>query len=545
MDRLNFEHIPDQGTLFYDYLKANRRLCRFYNGHPRKLEDIFSLEKRVVTHDYRRRELCAILREINLQYNSTPEIEANIKLLEQEDCLTVITGQQVCIFTGPIYTIYKAITTIKVAEYLKNTLNRPVVPLFWMECSDHDFDVANHVYLISGRESVKISYRENRKPYHKSVGTLKLGKDFKYFIDEFNHHLPDNDYLEAVRRMINETYCPGVTFGEAFGKMMVRLVGRWGLIMVDSENTALKRLASPIITHNLLKKGRMTELLKEQSNELDAEHYEIQIKVREELLNVFITKDNNRIPLTVLGEMMGYGDGKVVLQDEELLKLASDHPEMFSPKVSFRPIIQDFLFPTITYIGGPSELKYFAQLKKVYEFFGIEMPIIWPHVSATLVDNRIKRHINKTGIKFEDIFRNSEEVTKEILERKLGREPDLIFKEAKDRFIEFQAWMQRELSKIDPSLPEQSTTSFNKIYYQIEHMEKRSFHLMKGKNQNLVDSWKMLKSTLYPRNRLQERSVNIIHFLSRHGFWILEFLWDNLDISCDDHQILEIPSGPA
>ncbi|MBL7191174.1 bacillithiol biosynthesis cysteine-adding enzyme BshC [bacterium] len=540
---MNYRKIPNQGELFYDYLDRNPRISRFYNGHHRNEDDIISLSERVITHDYRRPELCRILREINSRFNITPEIESNIDLLQDERCLTVITGQQVGLLSGPIYALIKAFTTIKAADYLAKLLNRPVVPLFWMECSDHDYDEVNHIYLISGRESVKISYREKDKPYHQSVGTIKLNDDFNQFLDEVYKYLPDNDYLAAVQRLISETYYPGVYFGEAFGKMMTRLCGRWGLIMVDSENVELKRLASPVIIHNLKRKEKMTELLKEQSEELDSEHYEIQIKVREELLNIFITKDNNRIPLSVLGELMGYGeDEKVFLEDNELLQLASDTPEVFSPKVSFRPIIQDFLFPTIVYIGGPSELKYFAQLKKVYEFFDIEMPIIWPRVSATLVDNKIKRYIQKAGVSIEDIFRPYEEVEKEILERDITHDPDMTFAEAKKRLIEFQIWLKEELVKIDTSLPAQTSNPFSKIMYQIEHLEKRTYNILKTRNHNLVDNWRAIVSNLYPRHRLQERTLNVTHFLSRHGFWLLEFLYENLDIMDDYHQIIEIPS---
>lgn len=543
MPNIPFEKIPGQGALYYDYLAQDPRLERFYSGHHRNLDDIIRLANKLTEkNDFQRKFLSAVLRETNSEYGLTPEVEANLRLLEREDTLTVITGQQAGICTGPLYTLLKAISTIKISEYLGKTLDRPVIPMFWLETSDHDLTAVNHIYFPGSQGPQKFTYGADVNPRQLPVGGMKFRKDFDRFSKSIKEILPDNDFYDAVSRLMDETYHYGETFGRAFGKMLTHLLGRWGLIIIDSENVELKKLASPVITMKLLEKGRMNQLMQEQSEELERESYNRQIKIRSELLNVFILKDNNRIPLTLLGEMLSDDGTRVALEDDELLKIASKHPERFSPKVAFRPIVQDFLFPTVAYVGGPSELAYFAQLKKVYQFFEIEMPIIWPRASATLIDAKIQRHMQRTGIAPEDIFRNSEEVLREILERSSPYEHDEIFAEAKVRFDQFIGWLEKKLAATELPVNEQLKTSSRKMKYQLEQIQHQTFNRMKSRNNSLVNSWKRIQIQLFPRSRLQEKTYNIIYFLSRYGFWLMDYLMENLDITTDDHQLLEIPS---
>ena len=537
-----FHKIPGHTTLYLDYLSANPRLCRFYNGHHRAERDFFRLADRVVDHDYNRPRLVEVLHESNSNYGLNPAMEANLELLKHEKTVTVITGQQAGLYTGPIYTILKAITTLKASSYLSRLLNKPVVPLFWMESSDHDLAEVNHIYFPGGQNTIKFSYGKSDNPRQHSVGSIKFGQDFSDFAGKIKEHLPNNDFYDALTRLMGETYYSGTTYGAAFGKMMIRLFGRWGLIIVDSENDELKRLAAPIIIRKLEEKGRMNQLLQEQSQELEQEEYERQIQVRSETLNIFILKDSNRIPLNVLGEVLANGEDKDFFHDQELSLIAAQHPEWFSPKVAFRPIVQDFLFPTVAYIGGPAELAYFAQLKKVYEFFEIQMPIIWPRASATLIDGKIQRHLQKLDVQPEDVYRDADEVLVEILSGYSHLTPDEYFDEAERKLGEIIDWLSSKMANIDPTLPMQYTNPHHKIVYQLNAMRNRTMARLKEKNQSVVDSWRKVHHFLHPQKRLQERVFNIVYFLSRYGFWLMDYLMDNLDIETDEHQFLVLPS---
>jgi bacillithiol biosynthesis cysteine-adding enzyme BshC len=301
-------------------------------------------------------------------------------------------------------------------------------------------------------------------------------------------------------------------------------------------------LAAPIIIRKLEERGQMNKLLLEQSRALEQEQYEKQILIRSELLNVFILKDNTRIPMTVLGEMLTNGEEKEILSDQELIQLATEYPERFSPKVAFRPIVQDFLFPTVAYIGGPSELTYFAQLKKIYEFFEIQMPIIWPRITATLIDAKIKRLMQKVGIDVKEIFREEEEVIQNILGKYSPLKPEGVFSEAGKRLDEVIDWLEGKLTQLDPSLSGQFKSSYSKMHYQVNSMKIRTFNQLKAQHQSVINNWKSLQVLVYPQKKLQDRVYNILYFLSRYGFWLMDYLTENLDINTDDHQILEIPA---
>jgi bacillithiol biosynthesis cysteine-adding enzyme BshC len=355
-------------------------------------------------------------------------------------------------------------------------LKTPVVPLFWMESSDHDLAEVNHIYFPGAQKAEKFTYGISENPHQQSVGSMILGEDFADYIRQVQRTLPQNDFYDAVTRLMSECYYPGTTYGEAFGKMMSRLFGRWGLIFVDSESVDLKRLATPIIVRKIAEKGRVNELLQEQSAELESENYGRQIQIRAHLLNVYIMRDNIRIPLTLLGEMLTNGDERVVLNDEALMKLAQEHPEFFSPKVALRPIIQDFLFPTVAYIGGPSELAYFAQLKKIYEFFDIQMPIIWPRASATLVGGKVKYHIQRLDIKLEDVFRDPDELFKNLVNHTDYQSPEKTFEAAEISLQQLIDWLNDNLSKIDSTLPHQFSVSYKKMQYQLQSMKSKTFN---------------------------------------------------------------------
>jgi bacillithiol biosynthesis cysteine-adding enzyme BshC len=283
--------------------------------------------------------------------------------------------------------------------------------------------------------------------------------------------------------------------------------------------------------------------LQEQSAELESENYGRQIQIRAHLLNVYIMRDNIRIPLTLLGEMLTNGDERVVLNDEALMKLAQEHPEFFSPKVALRPIIQDFLFPTVAYIGGPSELAYFAQLKKIYEFFDIQMPIIWPRASATLVGGKVKYHIQRLDIKLEDVFRDPDELFKNLVNHTDYQSPEKTFEAAEISLQQLIDWLNDNLSKIDSTLPHQFSVSYKKMQYQLQSMKSKTFNQLKVKYQSMVNSLKKIQIELYPNQKMQERVYNILYFLSLYGFWIMEYMMDNLDIDTDDHQFLEMSSA--
>jgi bacillithiol synthase len=537
-----FEKIPVKPQIYKDYIIGSPRVMKFYNGYYRSGDDFREIAAKVVRHDYHRDELTDVLRSTNEKFGMTPAIEANLQLLRDEKTVTVITGQQAGIYTGPLYTILKALSVLKVSTYLSKMLNVPVVPLFWMESSDHDLAEVNHIYFPGPQGPVNYVYGEDNNPKQQSVGSIQLGKDFGIFAERIKKILPKNDFYDATIRLMDETYYPGLTFGEAFGKMMSRLTGKYGLVMVDAEEVRLKRLAAPIIIRKLQDKGRMNELMLEQSKELEREDYERQIQVRTEVLNLFILKDNNRVPLDLLGRVLGNGDAESILGNKELLQIASENPERFSPKVAFRPIVQDFLFPTIAYIGGPSELAYFAQLKKVYEYFEIQMPIIWPRVSASLIDAKIQRAIHRTGISYADIFKDEDEIRNEIALKHMSNDPQKLFDEASIRMDELIDWLIENLGRIDTAIPSQIKTPANKMHYQLDSIKSKAFGIIRSKQDGLMKNWDNIRTEVFPSKKLQERVYNIIFYLSRYGLWLTDFVLDNIDIDNSEHQILEIPS---
>jgi len=543
MPNIPFKKIPGISKLYNDYLIGDPHLQKFFNGHHRNPDDLKRVAEKIIQrNDYQRKFLATVIRETDTEFGITPEMAANLRKLEQNDSLVVISGRQAGMYSGGFYTLLKAISSIKIAEYLSKELNKPVIPIFWVETSDDDINEVNTVSFPGRHNPQKFVYPGIKNPHQQPVGDIKLRKDFTRYAQTIKNILPKNDFYDAVSRLMNETYYPGTTVGKAFMQLMIRLLGSKGLLIIDSENVEIKKLASPVITMKLFEKGRMSELIQQQSDELERENYRDLIKIKSELLNIFIQKDNTQIPLSLLEEVVSSNGEKVVFEDKELIELIDEHPERITAKVAFRPIIQNFLLPTIVYIGGPSEISYFAQLKPVHEYFDLEMPIIWPRASATLIDDRIQRHILRIGIAPEDIFRDYEVVLREIFNRKFPQDFELIVDEAKTRLGELTDWMAVKLTELELPPNDQFQTAVKKMLYQIEYIRHQYFSRLKSRNSALINSWSRIKLQLFPNNILQEREYNVIYFLSRYGFWLMEFLFENLDITDDEHQILEIPA---
>ncbi|MCB1023458.1 MAG: bacillithiol biosynthesis cysteine-adding enzyme BshC, partial [Acidobacteria bacterium] len=362
-----FDDIPHQSKLFIDYQNNSESIRKYYPGRNK---DFAELSRQVLdNYEVDRNVLCDILRGEHLELEAGPETLENIERLRDKDCVAVIAGQQAGLFTGSMYTIYKALSAIKLAADL-NRKGIKAVPLFWIASEDHDFDEANKTFVLDESGNLEtISNDAGIVEEITPVAFIPLGEKIGNTIEAYVSSLRETEFTEETRALLEAFYRPDETYSSAFAKLILRLFGEFGLILVCPMNAGLRELCSPIFTRAIDNHELITEALLERDIELAGEGYHSQVFVDEDFFPFFyLDSENKRNALRFDKEhdLIRYLHSDKTLTKEELLSIARDSPEQLSPNVLMRSVVQDYLFPTICYYGGSAEIAYFAQNEVVY-----------------------------------------------------------------------------------------------------------------------------------------------------------------------------------
>lgn len=383
--------------LFLDYIKQNPVLSPFFNVYPhvKNFESLIN-GKNFTTHH---REVLNKALERQYEGLQVPELTAHqIKSLKSQDTFTVTTGHQLNLFTGPLYFIYKIVSTINLAEQLKSSYPEyHFVPVYWMASEDHDFDEINY-FKLDGK---KYQWQTDQKG---PVGDFQLNESFKTFFKEIAHFVPE---------FFKEAYLGSATLSEAVRKYVHHLFGERGLLIVDGNDPDLKALFGQVIKEDLFS-HIPHEIVQKQTVELERLGYKSQIFPRE--INLFYTEKDlrERIEMDANGQFRVLNTD-IVFGKEELEKLIDELPEKFSPNVVLRPLYQEMILPNLAYLGGPAEVVYWLQLKPMFDHFGIQFPALLPRNFAMVLDTAILRKINKLGLNDSELFQSVDEWKKQFL----------------------------------------------------------------------------------------------------------------------------------
>ena len=413
-------------ALFKDYVGhySNSKLPNYFAFAPNQFDDKFEAFLKTRAKEWHESpanaEVLRCLREQNASgENLSDRAKKNLDLLAQANTVAVVTGQQVGLLGGPLYTFFKAASAISVANKLSQrypALN--FVPIFWMETEDHDLEEAATTYILDREYGLKTVRYEpsdlpqpitpNAKPWRKQIGSLSIEVDpIANVFNQLRESLAQTEFTDDILRTYEDSYASVTTFAASFKSLLQKLFPNEGLLTLDASHRITKMLGAGLFKKELQSSPELSERIIVKSAELE-EHYHAQVKPR--ALNLFFLDQGERFALV---EKEGTPSGaersfflqgtKRTLTMTELLGYIESEPERFSPNVVLRPLYQDTLLPTAVYIGGPGEIAYFAQFKSAYEWAGIPMPMILPRETATLIEDRFEKLSEKQGIAIADI----------------------------------------------------------------------------------------------------------------------------------------------
>ena len=535
---LPFSQIPHTAKLFLDFLEYATPVREFY---PRSVHfhQWFKEEASTIRYDTARRaQVAAILERQSREWGVSGETLANIERL-RKGAAAVVTGQQVALFGGPAFCIYKALTAVKLAQEA-TAAGVNSVPVFWLASYDHDLAEVNHVSIPGPDGILQTLTTSSHGIAGAPVSAVRFGNEITPLVEQAAGLLGEAKATDWLR----ESYRPGETLGTAFARLYARMFAEWGVIVLDASDPELHRIAQPVYQAAVERTDELDAALLARGKALESAGYHQQVKVTESSVPVFAMQDGARTAVhrRRAGSTFEFviGESGSALPQAELLAQIAAAPERFSPNVLLRPVVQDFLLPTLAYVGGAAEIAYFAQAGAIYEKLAGRVTPVLPRFSATVIEAKAQRVMEKKSISLSDAFAGPETLRQQLAARSLPSDLRSAFEDAAKSLASHMSAIQEKIAMLDQTLVDAVQTAASKTQYQLEKLQAQAARAEALKSDLIGRYAESLSQALYPNKGLQERSVAAIYFVAKYGPEFLRQIHELIPTDCNDHQIIEL-----
>lgn len=523
---LPFSSVPHTTRLFDDFLHRFDKVRGFYARPPLEGNWWQDEVKRIEYPEDRRKAVAAILERQNRDFGASAKTLENIQRL-REGAPAVVTGQQVGLFGGPLFCLLKAVSVAVLAE------KTGAVPVFWLASEDHDVEEINFVNLpAAGRLqkfTVNVPHQEGAP-----VGSI-------VFNDEITAAVKQVEALfgaSEVSQVLAGSYRKGENFASSFARFYARILGDLGIVFLNPLESEVHRVAQPLYHAALAKSAEINQALLDRNHELESAGYHAQVKVTPSHTLCFYLENGVRIP--VRHEEKDFLIGERKLSRDELLAETERCPERFSANVLLRPVIEDYLLPTLCYVAGPSEIAYFAQVEAVYRHLASRVTPVVPRIFATLVEPRQAKLLDRYGLELADVFVGPEKLGETVAARVLPESVMKSFDTASQNLDQDLESIRRSLEKLDRTLADAAEHAGSKMRYQLQGLRDKAARAEARKNSDLQHHADELSTMLYPDKELQERAIGAAYFLLKHGTGLVEKLKQSLKSGCPEHQVMAL-----
>lgn len=507
-EEISFQTTNQFSALFLDYINREPALQNLYSNYFNKegfekyfSENNFNYVNRVV--------LVNELTRQNSDISIRPKTRENISSLANANTFTITTGHQLCLFTGPLYFIYKIITTITLSKFLnKQFPDKHFVPVYWMASEDHDFEEINHANVFGK----KITWETSQKG---KVGSFKT-EGINETIDQLAAILGDSENAGNLIRLFRESYAKS-TLAEATRFLVNELFGGYGLVILDGDSRELKKLFTPEIKKEL-SESFSYKAVTETTNFLKANNYTTQVHPRK--INLFYAEGSIRERIEKNGNSFSVLNTDLSFTTETILQKTESSPEVFSPNVVLRPLYQQKILPNAAYVGGPGELAYWLQLKKEFEVSSIHFPVLMPRKFALIIEKSILGKLEKLDITSAGLFQDTELLIKKLIAGEVQEDFSEEKKQLKDLFTQIKT----KTENTDKTLGGTVEGELQKSLKGIETIEQKIIKALKIKNETAVNQVRTIRQKLFPENSIQERYDNFSAYYIKNPDFIKELI---------------------
>jgi bacillithiol synthase len=521
-----------------DYAYDFGSVAPFFSGNPSDRAAWADSIARTQAHDRRRDDIAAVIAGQQERRQAPARARDAARLLTDKRTVAILTGQQAGLFGGPLFTLLKALTALKLAEQVSRDHSVPAVAIFWIDAEDHDWEEVRSCTVFDSEltpRTVSIPARPGADP--SPVATIRLDDSVLPALDELERLLPDTEFRAGLLTGLRRAYVPGTGMAEAFGKWIEQVLGERGLIVYDSSDPESKPLVSQVFARELSNPGQTVKLAALAGSDLTARGYHAQVQAQDDGLALFRLDGGRRA--------IRQQDGRFVVGDQQypaasLVKQALEQPGGFSPNVLLRPVVQDTLFPTICYVAGPNELAYLGQLRAVYAHFGVPMPLMYPRASATVLDSAALRFMTKYKLPLEALQAQDEAALNELLKTQIPPVIEESFAEAA-RTIEAQMTrLIQGMPALDPTLEGAARSTLGRMQHDLQSLHGKMIQAAKRRDETLRRQFMHARALAFPNGHAQERTISFTSFLNEYGPAFVDRLDEELPLDLGNHWIITI-----
>ncbi|MEZ5044217.1 MAG: bacillithiol biosynthesis cysteine-adding enzyme BshC [Saprospiraceae bacterium] len=516
INRFPFQQIDQLSQKDIAYATKNPGLRPFYK-YEANLEAFEQVIADKSNDPINRQVLVEVLREQYAGLDISAATSANIDALEKGNTFTVTTAHQPSLATGPLYYIYKIISTIHLAGLLNETYPAyHFVPVFITGGEDHDFEEVNHFNLFNN----KIVWENEESG---SVGMMKTDS-LQPVLDTLKEILGEKEEAKTIYQIIEAAYTQNKIYAQATIDLVNRLFGDYGLVTMSMNAPILKRQFIPFLKKELLERPSQA-LVEAATAQLEAAGFSGQAHARE--INLFYLRDQLRERIVLEDGLFKVLNTDYVFTEEALLQEVDQHPEHFSPNVVMRPLYQEAILPNLAYIGGGGEIAYWLERKAQFAHFGLNFPMLIRRNSVLWIDGGTKKRMEKLGLSTTDLFTETETLIKQFITQNTANE--LSLQEEKEKQKELFDAIRYKAEEIDPTLAKAVMAEQVKQLNVLNQLEGRLMRAEKQKHETALNQIRSLKEKLFPNNGLQERHDNFLSLYLQYGRHFFEVLLDHLN----------------
>ncbi len=496
-----------------DYLQGEPGLRQFYQWPPNRQ----GLEEAAQTRRFSpeaRATLCEALERQYIGMDMHPAVRANLDRLRGAATLTVTTGHQLCLFTGPLYVPFKILNVVRLAREL-STAERPVVPVFWMATEDHDRAEIDHTWINGNRVAWP------GEPAG-TVGDMRL-EGIGEVLDKAEKAFGHGTHADEMRVLLRECYRPEFTLAQATRRFVNALFGRFGVVVLDGDDHALKSLFVPVMREELL--NQVAVRCVEYADQKLEEHWRSQAHARD--INLFYLRPGHRDRIELENGRYQVLGGGPAFGPEELLAELEARPERFSPNVLLRPVYQETILPNVAYVGGGGELAYWLQLRWLFQAVQVPLPVLMLRTSAGFFNAKDASRMEALELQWPDIFLPEHELQARVAKERASFSVSV--QDERQMLQRFYAELRERAKAADPTLEGAVNAIGQRALNGLEAFEKKLVAAAKREQEAPLQQLELVRDHLFPGNGLQERRENFIPWYAKEGPAFFDRLLAELD----------------